>query len=133
MNTVQLITNEKLNITEKIKGTGNCKEREIIYSAQCSKHKVLYIRHTGEQLWEGLFKHRYNIKNKSDISEPAKHFHESRNLSDDLNVTILQNSIKTAAPRRYHENKWIFKLKTLVPHGLNTEIGDFAKEMYNFY
>ena len=52
MNTAKLITNDKLNITEKIKGTGNCKEREIIYAAQCSKHKVLNIGHTGEQLSE---------------------------------------------------------------------------------
>ena len=29
--------------------------------------------------------------------------------------------------------KWICKLKTLTPHGLNTEIGDYAKEIYNFY
>ena len=50
MNTAKLITNDKLNITEKIKGTGNCKEREIIYAAQCSKYKVSYIGHTGEQL-----------------------------------------------------------------------------------
>ena len=26
------ITNDKLNITEKIEGTGNCKERETIYA-----------------------------------------------------------------------------------------------------
>ena len=133
MNTAKLITNDKLNITEKIKGTGNCKEREIIYAAQCSKHKVLYIRHTGEQLAERFSKHRYDIKNRPDNSELAKHFHESHNLNNDLNVTILQNNIKTAAARRYHEDKWICKLKTLAPHGLNTEIGDYAKEMYNFY
>ena len=48
MNTAKLITNGKLNITEKIKGTGNCNEREIIYAAQCSKNKVLYIGHTWE-------------------------------------------------------------------------------------
>ena len=48
-------------------------------------------------------------------------------------VIILQNNIKTAAARRYHEDKWICKLKTLALHGLNTEIGDYAKEMYNFY
>ena len=34
---------------------------------------------------------------------------------------------KTAATRMYHEDKWICKLKTLAPHGLNTEIGDYAK------
>ena len=46
-------------------------------------------------------------------------------LNNDLSVTILQNKIKTAAARRYHEDKRICKLKTLAPHGLNT--GDYAK------
>ena len=95
--TAKLITNDKLNITEKIKGTGNCKEREIIYASQCSKHKLLYIGHTGKQFSERFYKHRYNIKNIPDNSELAKHFHERHNLNDDLNVTILQNNIKTAA------------------------------------
>ena len=63
----------------------------------------------------------------------SKHFHKSHSLNDDLNVTILQNNIKTAAARRYHEGKWICKLKSLAPDGLNTEIGDYAKEIYNFY
>ena len=133
MNTAKLITNNKLNITEKIKGTGNCKEREIIYAAQCSKHKVLYIGHTGEQLSERFSKHRYDIKNRPDNSELAKHFHESHNLNNDLKVTILQNNIKTAAARRYDEYKLICTLKTLAQHGSKTETGDYAKEMYNFY
>ena len=60
-------------------------------------------------------------------------FHESHNLNNDINVTILQNNIKAAAARRYHEGKWICKLKTLTLHGLNTEIGDYAKEIYTFY
>ena len=46
MNTQKLITNDKLNITEKIKGTENCKETEVIYAPQCSKQKVFYIGHT---------------------------------------------------------------------------------------
>ena len=63
----------------------------------------------------------------------AKHFH-GHNINDNLNVTILQNNIKIADTRRYHEqHKWICKLKTFSPHGLNTEIGGYAKEMYNFY
>ena len=99
INTVKLVTNDKLNITEKIKGTRNCKEREIIYTAQGSKHKVLYIGHKGEHLSERFSKHRHDIKNSSDNSEFAKHFHEIHNLIDDLNVTILQNNIKTAAAR----------------------------------
>ena len=66
MNSAKLITNDKLNITEKIKGTGNCKEREIIYAAQCSKHKLFYIRHTGEQLSQQFSKLHYDIKNRPD-------------------------------------------------------------------
>ena len=78
-------------------------------------------------------KHCYSIKSSPDNRELAKHFHESHNLSNDLNVTILQNNIKTAAAQRYHEDKWICKLKTLAPHGLNSETGDYAKEIYNFF
>ena len=33
----------------------------------------------------------------------------------------------------YDEDKWICKPKTLAPHGLNTGIGDYAKQMHNFY
>ena len=73
-------------------------------------------------------KHRYDIKNRPDNSEPAKYFHESHNINDNLNVTILQNKIKTAATRRYRKNKWICELKTLDPHGLNTELGTMLKK-----
>ena len=83
----------------------------IQYAAQCSKRKVLYIGHTEEQLSERFSKHRYDVESKPGNSELAKHFHENHYINDDLNVTILQNNIKTAAARRYHEDKWIYKLK----------------------
>ena len=103
IHTAKLITNDKLNITEKIKSTGN-KGREIFYAVQFSKHFVLYIEYTGEQFLERFSKHRCDIKNRPDNSELAKHFHESHNLINDLNVTILQNNIKTAAARSCHED-----------------------------
>ena len=78
-----------------------------------------------------------NIAETSKIGQTTaslkKHFHESHNLNDDLDLSILQNNIKTTATRRYHQDKWICKLKTLAPHGLNTETSDYAKEMYNSY
>ena len=49
----------------------------------------------GEQHSERSSKHRYDIKNRPDNSELARHFHESHNLIDHLNVTILQNNFKT--------------------------------------
>ena len=103
INTAKLITNDKLNITEKRKVTGNCKEREVIYDVECFKDKVWYIEHTEEQLSECFFKHRYDINNMPDNSEFEKHFHESHNMNDNLNVTILQNNIKTAAAQSIME------------------------------
>ena len=93
---------------------------------------LLYLAYKGTTFMV-LLQHRYDIKNRPDNSELGKHFHECHNLIDGLNLSILQNNIKTAAARRYHEDKWICKLKALAIHGLNTEIGDYAKEMCNFY
>ena len=41
--------------------------------------------------------------------------------------------MKTATKGRFYGNKWICRLKTLALHGVDLEIGDYAKEMYNFY
>ena len=71
------------------------------------------------QLAEPFSEHRYDIKNRPGNSELAKHFHESHNLNDDLNVTILENNIKTVAARKYHEDKWICKLKSFSSAWLN--------------
>ena len=57
---------------------------------------------------------------------------QSINIIDTYNVTILQNDIATVAAQRHHEDKWICRLKTLAPHYLNSEIGDYAPEMCIF-
>ena len=132
LNAAKLITSDKLNITEKIRGAGNYKEREVIYAAQCSKHKVLYFGHTRKN-FRSISPNIATTSRTGQNSELAKHFHQSRNINDNLKITILQNNIKTAAAWRYHEDKWICRLKTSAPHGLNAEIGDYAKEMYKFY
>ena len=68
MNTPKLITSDKLNITQKIKGTENCKEKEVIYAPQCSKQKILYIGHAWKQPPERFSKHRCDIKNDQTIA-----------------------------------------------------------------
>ena len=49
INTANIIANEILKITEK-KATGNCKEKDVIYAAQCFKHKVLFIGYTRKKI-----------------------------------------------------------------------------------
>ena len=106
------MTKVKLNIAEKTKGSGNCKERDANYTARCSKYKVAYIGHAGKKLPQCLSKHRYNIKNRSDISE-LLNMQDNHDINDNPNVIILQNNIKNAAAQRYQEGKWICRLKTL--------------------
>ena len=50
--------------------------REVIYTAQYSKRKVLRIGHTGKELSKRFFKHRYGIKNRPENSKLAKNFHK---------------------------------------------------------
>ena len=42
MNTAKLFTNDKLNITEKIEGTRNFKEREIVYATMFQAQDLIY-------------------------------------------------------------------------------------------
>ena len=63
-----------------IKGTGNCKEREVIYIAQCIKHTALYIGGTGEKLSEHFSKHCY-IRNRPGNREHAKYYHENFDIN----------------------------------------------------
>ena len=49
-------------------------------------------------------------------------------------MVIYYKTISKLQPHKgYHEDKWICKLKPLAPHCLNTEIGDYVKQINNFY
>ena len=71
----KLITNNKLNITEKLKGTGKQKKIEVICSEQCSSDKDIeenkYIGHIGKQLLEHFSKHRY-VVNQAILQRASK-------------------------------------------------------------
>ena len=60
-------------------------------------------------------KFEHDIKNRPGNSKFAKRFHESYNLIDDLNVTILQNNIEIVAALRYHEMKHHFLFRVSIP------------------
>ena len=74
-----------------------------------------------------------NIKKWQSNTELAKIFYQIHKINDNFNVSILQNNIKIAAARTYHEDKRICKLKNLAQHGLNTEIGDYFKVIIFYF
>ena len=129
LNKENSITNEKANISIKLKATGNCKTKNIIYAAKCRKHNTVYTGHTGESLSVRFSKHKYDFKKRPDNSELAEHFHQNHDFKD-LEIYILQTDIANVNERLYLEDKWMCRLQTQQPTGLNKEGGNYVKEMY---
>ena len=129
LNKENIITNEKANITIKLKATGNCKTKNIIYAAKCRKHNTIYTGHTGESLNVRFSKHKYDFKKRPENSELAEHFHQNHDFKD-LELYILQTDITNVNERLHLEDKWMCRLQTQQPTGLNKEGGNYVKEMY---
>ena len=108
------------------------KQKILIYAARCKKHDLLCVGHTGKSLANRFGKHRSDIKNRPGNSELAEHFHLGHTL-DDLEVCILQSGIASPEERELLEEKWICRLQTLHPTGINKKIKHFAKDMYTSY
>ena len=75
-------------------------------------------------------KHKYDIKNRPKQNELATHCHRDHELEKDLEVFILDYGIHKLEDRKRLEDKYICKLQTLHPNGMNSDIGPYAKEMY---
>jgi len=113
---------------------GNCKSKDLIYAAWCTKHLKIYVGQTGIQLNERFSRHRWDIKNRPENCDLAGHFHKDHDLDTDMKVVILQqlkNGNKDL--REYYEDRWICRLQSLAPDGINNDIHGYAKEMYSCY
>lgn len=133
ISTASQITNITKNITIDKKDGGDCLTKGVIYAALCKKHNLICVGQTGKRLCDRFSKHRYDIKNRPDNSELAEHFH--KNHSDgDMEVLILQSGLeKSKAQREYFEDKWICRLQTLQPTGINIHTNQYAKDMYTCF
>ena len=68
--------------------------------------------------------------------ELSQHFHESTNckIEKDLKVYILQNNATgTREKREFIEDRWITRLNTKSPNGMNSNLKDFAKTCYSLF
>ena len=79
---------------------------------------------TSEKLSDRFSKHRYDIKKRPGNSELAEHFHNDHNIESDLGAVILQQ-LKDDNPhaRACYEDRWICKLQSLQPNGMNLDVG----------
>jgi len=101
----------------------------VIYAAICKKCDKIYVGQTGEQLKERFSKHRYDAKKRPDNSELAEHFHKDHSFDKDLEVLILQSGLtKSESQREHAEDRWICRLQTMKPTGINQKIQQYARD-----
>ena len=125
------IRNNQTNISVSLNSGSNCKSKNVIYAAKCKKHSLIYVGHTGESLQTRFSKHRYDCKERPQNSELAEHFFKDHDFEKDMEIYILQNNIKDINQRKHLEDRWMCKLQTQHPTGLNKDCGSYLKEMYS--
>ena len=134
------ITNKQNNKKFEIKHGGTCRTKNIIYAAECRKHKKLYIGQGKCQLNKRFCGHRFDIKKIStkplnkDVggTELSEHFSASPHSQSDLRVRILDNNPRWGNIYRWTmEDVYMRKLKTIEPDGMNVRHGIFARLFYN--
>ena len=124
------VTNPRNGLSLKLKPGGNCKSSGIVYAVKCRKCKIIYVGHSGNDMGDRYGKHKYDIKKRPDQNELAAHCHQGHDVSKDLELYIVDYGIHDLEERKRMEDKVICKLQTMGQHGLNEQIGPYAKEMY---
>ena len=76
-------------------------------------------------------KRRIYAKKRPDNSELTDHFHKDHSFDKDLEVLILQSGLtKSESQREHAEDRWICRLQTMKPTGINQKIQQYARDMY---
>ena len=129
---------EKCSITSSMTGktyataNGNCKSKRLIYAATCRICCKQYTGKTDDQVRSRVCGHRTHVNSarrqeiidESDIAALADHLRDNHNL---VNVDDFNNSyvftILELDPSNLDkcEQKWVSRLVTMSPFGLNIE------------
>ena len=79
--------------------------------------------------WTNGFQgHKHEIKKRQ--SELATHCHGTHDPVKDFELFFIDHGIKDLRAGESLEDYYICKLQTMAPHGMNTKINSYAKEMY---
>ena len=112
---------------------GQCTTTNTICAAECKQHKLIYAGQNSQKLNMRFDGHRSDVNVKPKACQLAKHFHGSHEcgIKKDLNVYILQdNVIASHEKKEFYGDRWITRLYTKPPHGMNTNLKHFAKTYY---
>ena len=115
---------------------GKCSDKGVVYAAECTHHNIINVGYTQQKLSNRFTGHRSDTKLYPNATELAHHFHKSStcDISRDLRVTILQQGISGSKDAcEFQEDRWITRLGTKYPNGMNIELKHMAKTYYDLF
>ena len=101
-----------------------CIFTNVIYCISCTLCKQIYIGETGRRLADRFREHlRDAEQNNTDASKPvARHFNLPNHPHDNMTICGLSLHHGNTESRKNLEQKLIFQLGTLSPHGINERL-----------
>ena len=112
----------------------NATDKDIIYAAECTKHKLLCVGYSSQQANQRFNLHRTEIASNARTCELVRHFSDHGcDFDRDLRVSILDTVSGSTTNREFYEDKWITRLTTKSPHGINNRLSGFARLYYDLF
>ena len=96
------------------------------------KHKSIYIGQTERTLSTRFNNHRSDVIHQPHVCKLAEHFNRnSCSMDTDLRVSVLEQVSGSRALREYKEDRWITRLQTVAPNGMNAAFSTDYGPIYN--
>ena len=105
----------------KITDRFTCTSANVIYCITCTLCKKLYIGETVRRLGDRFREHLRDVKkDDKDASKPvARHFNLPNHSKEHMSICGLSLHQGTTVSRKNLEQRFIFQIGTLNPHGIN--------------
>ena len=133
MNHSGRVTNDQNGITVRTEG-GNANDSNVVYAAKCTRHKQLYVGYTTTPLNIRFNVHRSHIIHEPDSCELVQHYAQNRcDFTTDLQVAVLAHVNGTRDKFLMEEDKWIARLNTKQPNGMNVKLSAFGQLYYDLF
>ena len=118
---VHALVTSRTERSVKIADRFTCTSANVIYCKTCTLCKKLYIGETGRRLGDRFREHLRDVeKDDIDASEPvARHFNLPNHSKEHMSVCGLSLHQGATDSRKNLEQRFIFQIGTLNPHGIN--------------
>ena len=107
---------------------GKPTDKGVIYAVKCKKHNVIYVGATTDHLNQRMNRHRSDISHYPERCELPRHFSDNDCCFDrDAEISILEHAKGNIRKLERIEDKWVTRLGTLQPNGLNIGKSEYGK------